>query len=87
MDITNRSKQPITITLAGGKKLRLGPGKTGQITPKASKHPAVQKLVEEGTLELAQGGGSGVSRSAGGGGLRSSQRRGSGGGIRQTGDR
>jgi len=87
LDITNQSKRPITITLAGGKKLRLGPGKTGQVTPKAAKHPAIQKLVEAGTIALAQGGSSAVNRSTGGGAQGPSQRRSSGGGIRQTGDR
>ena len=87
LDITNESKRPISITLPGGKKLRLGPGKTGQITLKASKHPTVQKMVEDGTVRIAQSGGSGASRSSGSGGLQNSQRRGSGSGIRKTGDR
>mgnify|MGYP004380970107 CR=1 FL=1 len=87
MDIKNRSNRPIVIPLPGGKKLRLGPGKTGQIRPNAANHPAVQKMVEAGTVEITQGGGSGGGRSSGGGGVTSSQRRGSGGAMRQTGDR
>ncbi|MFT5286855.1 MAG: hypothetical protein ACI8TQ_003030 [Planctomycetota bacterium] len=35
-----------------GKKLFLGPGKSGQITPKAVDHPPLQALVESGELEL-----------------------------------
>ena len=31
MNITNKCKRPISISLPGGKKLFLGPGKSGQI--------------------------------------------------------
>lgn len=88
MDIKNTSKRPITVTLPGGKKLRLGPGKTGQISPKAANHPAIKKLVEAGTVEIFHGGGSGLGRSSGGGdGKKLTRRQGSGSSPRQTGDR
>ncbi len=32
MDITNNTNKPLSIPLPGGKKLFLGPRKTGQIT-------------------------------------------------------
>ena len=87
MDITNQSRRPLTISLPGGKKLRLGPLKTGQITARDAEHPAVQKLVEDGTIEISQGGGSWKSRSSGGNVSGSpSQRRGPGAAQRQSGD-
>jgi len=52
MNITNKSKRPISIPLPGGKKLFLGPGKSGQINAKAAELPHVAKLVEAGDLEL-----------------------------------
>ena len=39
MDITNKSKKPLSVPLPGGKKLFLQPGKTGQVTAKALQHP------------------------------------------------
>ncbi len=56
MNITNTSKRPISLSLPGGKKLFLGPGKSGQINPKAAELPHVAKLVEEGDLELDDSG-------------------------------
>ena len=87
MEITNQTKRPLVIALPGGKKLRLGPGKTAQISPKAAEHPAVKKLVEAGQIGLFQGR-SGSGRSSGGsGGVGPSSRRGSGPNQRQSGDR
>jgi hypothetical protein len=86
MDIINRSNRPVTIILPGGKKLRLGPGKTGQITQKGANQPSVQKMIEAGTVKIAQSGDSG-GPSSGGGGVTNSQQRGSGNAIRKTGDR
>ena len=48
MDIVNKTQKPVAVPLPGGKKLRLGPGKTGQITPKAAEHAPLKKLIEEG---------------------------------------
>ena len=56
MDITNKTKKPLSIPLPGGKKLYLGPGKTGQVTPKALAHPPVAKLIEAGEIATAEGG-------------------------------
>ena len=52
MNITNKTSRPISVPLPGGKKLFLGPGKTGQITPKSAEHPPLLSLVETGDLEL-----------------------------------
>ena len=88
MTITNKTQKPLSIPLPGGKKLRLGPLKSGEISPKAVDHPPVRKLVEAGEVEIfgpeqkprrGGGGGKGSRPSSGG--------KSHGGGIRQTGDR
>ena len=56
MEITNQTKKPLSIPLAGGKKLFLGPGKSGQINWKAAERPAVQKLIESGEVKVSQEG-------------------------------
>ena len=86
--ITNKTLKPLAVPLPGGKKLRLGPLKSGEISPKAIDHPPVQKLVEAGEVEVsafgqdskgAGGRGQGVRPTSGG--------KGHGSGIRKTGDR
>ena len=57
MDITNKAKRPLSVPLPGGKKLFLAPGKSGQVSPKALKHPPLVKLLEAGDIETADGGG------------------------------
>ncbi len=52
MDISNKTQRPIRVPLPDGKKLFLGPGKTGQITPKAAEHPPLLELVAAGDLEI-----------------------------------
>ena len=41
MEITCETKKPLSIPLAGGKRLFLGPGKSGQNHWKVSERPAV----------------------------------------------
>ena len=48
MDITNKTRKPLRLPLPGGKRLFLGPGKTGQVSPKALEHPPLVKLLEAG---------------------------------------
>ncbi|MCP3979483.1 MAG: hypothetical protein GY716_09165 [bacterium] len=88
MNITNKTNRPISVPLPGGKKLFLGPGKTGQIVPKSATHPPLVKLVEAGDLETDEGGHGKASattdsskRKAGGQGSGQSTN------IRRTGDR
>jgi len=50
MNITNKTKKPLSVPLPGGKKLFLGPGKTGQVTAKSLEHPPVVKLLEAGDI-------------------------------------
>lgn len=87
MDITNKTHQAITLSLPGGKKLFLGPGKTGQIHQKALERPSIAKRIEAGELEVQDGGGAAPksgdhhSRGAGQG------RHGGSGTFRPSGDR
>jgi len=85
--ITNKTRKPLSIPLPGGKKLRLGPLKSGEISPKAVDRPPVQKLIEAGDVEIfgpeqkpRRAGGDTSSRPLSGGKNRGS-------GIRRTGDR
>ena len=90
MDITNKTTKPLRVPLPGGKKLFLGPGKTGQVTPKALKHSPLVKLLEAGDLETS-GEGPEHTGGAGGGNKGLSGGPGSGhkgsGAMRQSGDR
>jgi hypothetical protein len=88
MEIKNTTNRPLKIKLPAGKRLFLGIGGTGQITPKSAEHPPVKKLIEDGDLEITDS----ANASAGGGtshegGVRSSQGSGGGSSIRQSGDR
>ncbi len=86
--ITNKTSKPLSVPLPGGKKLRLGPLKSGEISPKAVDHPPLQKLIEAGEVEIF--GPQQKPRRGGGGGKGSrslSAGQGHGSGIRRTGDR
>jgi hypothetical protein len=50
--IGNKTLKAITVPLPHGKKLHLGPGKTGQIAASASEHPPLKKLIEVGEIEI-----------------------------------
>jgi len=89
MEVLNKTRRPLTVSLPGGKKLRLGPGKVGQVAPKDASHPPVKKLIDDGDIEvldagLTKGAGGFRKTSSGGGGSASGS---SGGGVRHTGDR
>ena len=88
MELCNKTKRPLRIPLPGGKKLHLGPGKTGKASDKAAEHPPLKKLIEEGQVEIVGTGRSlGTSGSGGSTGLSSSQGGAPSGGVRHTGDR
>ncbi|OIP42600.1 MAG: hypothetical protein AUK47_03975 [Deltaproteobacteria bacterium CG2_30_63_29] len=53
--ITNKTRQPLSVPLPGGKKLFLGPLNSGEISAKAVTHPPILKLVEAGEVELTGG--------------------------------
>jgi hypothetical protein len=87
MDITNKTGKPLSLPLPGGKKLFLGPGKTGQVTPRALEHPPLAKLLEAGDIESA---GEGSKRKDGGSdrnGPSPDFRQRRSGAMRQSGDR
>ena len=86
--VTNKTQRPLSVPLPQGKKLHLGPGKTGQIAANAVDHAPLKKLVDAGEIEIfdeaprATGG-------PGGGGNRGASTQGhtSGTGSRRSGDR
>jgi hypothetical protein len=51
--VRNKTNEPIKIPLEGGKVLHLGPRKTGQVSDGALERAAVRRLIEAGTLEVA----------------------------------
>ena len=65
--IKNKTRKPLSVPLPQGKRLFLGPGKSGQVSPKALEHPPLKALLESGELELDSGGGSFASKSKSGG--------------------
>lgn len=87
MDVTNKTQKPLSLPLPGGKRLFLGPGKTGQVSPKALEHPLLVRLLETGDIETAIG--EVKSREVGGGkgGAYPGTRQGGPGARRQSGDR
>jgi hypothetical protein len=52
--VTNKTKRPLIVPLPHGKKLHLGPGKSGEIASNAVDHAALKKLVEAGELEVTR---------------------------------
>ena len=50
--VRNKTARPIRIPLAGGKTLHLGPSQIAQIADKATERPEMQKLVEDGLIEI-----------------------------------
>ena len=87
MEISNKTKRPLRVPLPGGKKLHLGPGKTGQISHKAVDHPPLKKLIDAGEIEVLDSGRSQGTGSSEGTGVSSSRGSSSTGGVRHTGDR
>jgi hypothetical protein len=53
--VTNKTRKPLSVALARGRTLHLGPGKSGEIAPKDVEHPAVKALVDAGAIEIVQG--------------------------------
>jgi len=86
--VTNTTKRPLIIPLPRGKKLHLGPGKSGEIAANAVDHAALKKLVESGEVEISLES-SGATGAPGSGGKHN--RPGAGGAssgiIRRSGDR
>jgi hypothetical protein len=88
MEIRNTAKRPLKISLPAGKRLFLGIGGTGQITPKAAEHPPVKKLIDSGELEITDvGHASSTKSSTGESSIKSSSAQGGGRASRKSGDR
>lgn len=87
MEITNKTKKPLSIPLPAGKKLFLSPGKSGQITRKAAERPAVVQLVEAGQVKITEEGVKLQGGEKSSGGVASSSRHGMSGAMRQSGDK
>jgi hypothetical protein len=52
--ISNKTHRPLSVPLPGGGILHIGPGKTGEITARASRDARIRKLVEAGEIELIE---------------------------------
>jgi hypothetical protein len=50
--IQNKTNAPLRVPLPRGKKLHLGPGKSGQIAHQDADHEPLQRLIKEGKLEI-----------------------------------
>jgi hypothetical protein len=87
MDIINKTHKPLNVPLPGGKRLFLGPGKTGQVSPKALEHPPLAKLIESGELETADSERRPQDGDGAKGGAYPGSRQGGSGIRRQSGDR
>ena len=87
MDITNKTRKPLRLPLPGGKRLFLGPGKTGQVSPKALEHPLLVKLLEAGDIETTAEGPKRKQGGRGNTGAAPGLRHGGGSAKRQSGDR
>ena len=54
--VSNKTNRPLSVPLPGGKKLHLGPGKSGQVTAGATEHAQLKKMIDAGEIEiLAEG--------------------------------
>lgn len=88
--ISNKTRKPLRVPLPGGKILRLGPLKEGQVAANAVEFPALKALVEAGEIEIVDGASRRSSGASGGGPSRSSnpgQTGGGASGVRHSGDR
>ena len=50
--IRNTTRQPLRISLPGGKVLHLGPAKTGQVSDDALERGALRKMLQSGAIEI-----------------------------------
>ena len=50
--ISNKTQKPLSVPLPGGKRLFLGPGKTGQIVSTAVEHAPLKALIDSGAIAI-----------------------------------
>jgi hypothetical protein len=87
-EVTNKTNKPLSVPLPGGKKLHLGPGKTGQVAANAVDAAAVKKLVEAGAIDISQDDAQRTGTAAlGRGGRKVGEGHSAGGAMRRSGDR
>ncbi len=87
MDISNKTRKPLSLPLPGGKRLFLGPGQTGQVTAKALEHPPVAELLKAGAIEATEGRSRGAAATGDKARMPFGFRHGGPGAMRQSGDR
>jgi len=87
--LRNKTKKPLRVPLPGGKTLHLGPVGEGEVSPKALEHPPLQKLIDEGSIEVLSGGRRSQASGGGAGSKGAPQKRAQGPntGLFQAGDR
>ncbi len=68
--VCNKSLKAIAVPLPRGKKLHLGPGRTGHVAANAREHPPLKQLIEAGQIEIVDDGAEAVASTAGGRGGR-----------------
>lgn len=85
--ISNTTTKPLNVPLPGGKRLFLGPGKSGQIVSAAVEFAPLKRLIDAGTVavvnEHVKGSHPTINDKLG----HASAAHGSGGGARRSGDR
>jgi hypothetical protein len=64
--IGNKTLKAIAVPLPRGKRLHLGPGRSGQIAANAAEHPPLKKLIEAGEIEIVADGNEPVAPGMGG---------------------
>ena len=55
--LLNKTPKPMRLSLPGGKTLFLGGTRSANVREDALEHPPIKKLIEAGTLEVVDGGG------------------------------
>ena len=50
--VLNKTRAPLRVPLPRGKKLHLGPGKSGQISHQDLDHKPLQALIKKGKIEI-----------------------------------
>jgi hypothetical protein len=50
--VRNKTGRPLRVPLPGRKTLHLGPAQTAEVSDRALEHARLQKLVEDGSIEI-----------------------------------
>jgi len=52
--VTNKTNAPLKVPLPRNKWLRLGPGRSGQVSDEGAGRPALVKMAEAGMIEVSE---------------------------------